>query len=211
MAHNSSRLAFRPMLSFRTSGRYQTWSLRWKQSFAASFTIRGKVNRPTHHQEATKRRVANRVKVDGSTPLPMEATLAMIFKCDFEEYRLIRVLNRPPSGSSFQGSWTEIEYDPFRELKGETWKSLVHSALKFDFTVSSTMTLFLMKYIRRSSKVLLVSTSMAASLFCWLYKYQKDAGLKEYPSIVGAVIRYANGNSSGSSFWIPSQRSSPKI
>lgn len=74
----SSLVSRRPMLSFRTSGRYQTCSFRRKNSLPASRMILGKVTKPTHHQEMMNLSFPQRSSVSGSIASWVENTRAMI-------------------------------------------------------------------------------------------------------------------------------------
>lgn len=86
---NSSLVARRPILSSSISGRYHTCSFRRKKSFPASRTMRGNVTRPTHHHEVTNLSRCHQVRDDGSIGASVEKMRAMIFACDFEEFRVI--------------------------------------------------------------------------------------------------------------------------
>lgn len=76
MSYFSSCVSVLPMLSFRTSGLNQTWSLRRKNNFPASRTMRGKVTRPTHHQDRKNLKVSHLVTVEGLREFDVEKILA---------------------------------------------------------------------------------------------------------------------------------------
>ena len=76
MSYFSSCVSVLPMLSFRTSGLNQTWSLRRKNNFPASRTMRGKVTRPTHHQDRKNLKVSHLVTVEGLRGSDVEKILA---------------------------------------------------------------------------------------------------------------------------------------
>lgn len=95
MFYLSSCVAVLPMLSFKTSGLYQTWSLRRKNNFPASRTMRGKVTRPTHHQESMNLKVSHPVTVEGLRGFDVEKILATSLGWSFEELKVM-VLSTGP-------------------------------------------------------------------------------------------------------------------
>ena len=168
----SSLVAVRPRLSWRTSGLNQTCSFRWKNNFPASLTMRGNVTRPTHHQDAKNLRVSHLVKVEGSRGFDVEKILAISFGCSFEELSVIVLSTGPfPLETTENGSRAINEYDPLRELNGDTWKSFAHVFLNLPEVACSSIPPYWMpsgpeffkKYIRLSSNVLLTSRIMAFS------------------------------------------------
>lgn len=77
------------MLVLWTSGLYQTWSLCWRNSFAASLQMRGYVARPTQDQREISLMVVHVVRVDGSMGGPVEKIRATSFAWPFDDLRVI--------------------------------------------------------------------------------------------------------------------------
>lgn len=77
------------MLVFVTSGLYQTWSLRWKNSFAASLQIRGYVTRPIQNQLEISLMVVHVERVHGSMGGPVEKIRATSFAWPFDDLSVI--------------------------------------------------------------------------------------------------------------------------
>ena len=181
----SRSVSFLPILSCKTSGLYQTCSFLRKNRFPASFTIRGNVTNPTHHHDIMNRIFCRKLMIDGSIDGSVEKMRATSLAWSLEELRVMELLIEPALvRSGAKGSSALSPYEPLRELKGETWKSLrqVFENLAGGFTKSegcggrsgflerssaigggSVSPLeFLRKYIRLSSKVLLTSKTIAS-------------------------------------------------